>query len=95
VSRVGRPRTDRIAIVERVADVVLVNPDASLDECCAAVRARRCDVRRARNLARRLLGLPPGTPGRPKRVLNPESAIYGSGVETSRRDLYRGREVRS
>jgi hypothetical protein len=93
VSRVGRPRTDRIAVVERVADVVLADPDASLADCCLAVGARRSDVRRARNLVRRVLGLPPGTPGRPKRVLKTQSGIQGSTPRASR--CSRAREVGS
>lgn len=51
----GRPRSDRIGLVERVAAALKAHPDASANEVVRMVAARRSDVLRAVRLVRSLL----------------------------------------
>jgi len=76
VSHVGRPRTDRLALLERAVEHLRTNPNLGPDGLQLALRARRRDVRRIYLALERMQGiqLPDRLPGRPKnRVPNPSS----------------------
>jgi hypothetical protein len=50
--RRGRPRSDRLDLVERVADLLYREPDATTRRVQAVVRANRADVVRAVRILR-------------------------------------------
>jgi hypothetical protein len=55
VTRRGRPRTDRLALLERVVRLLLDDPTLSANEMQVIVGARRGDVLRVVKSARALL----------------------------------------
>jgi hypothetical protein len=62
--RSGRPRADRLALVEKVAALLLADPTLSANAVAAAVRARRAEALRAVRAIRPFLSDPLG-PGKP------------------------------
>jgi hypothetical protein len=79
MSRRGRPRSDRLALVERVAGILLAEPDLSANAVQTRVRARRRDVLRAVR-ALRAGEMPRERPaGRATRFPKTESGNSGDG----------------
>ena len=71
MSRRGRPRSDRLALVERIIDALVNDPElaAHARDLGVTVNGRESDVRRVVAALRKLGGieLPAPTMGRPKK----------------------------